>query len=155
MTPRAFGIGASLLFCLTLSAPPAAPAQALPPPPKPVPDRVPPMSVSPSPPVDESGQKPPPDTDVAEIQPKDCVKTDTDFVDERGTSMFRVTLRNLCKKRSRCTVHAYVVTAFGPSSGRRVLTLSPVSKEGAVKSYAIAIKQAAGMANVSLSCVEF
>jgi hypothetical protein len=82
----------------------------------------------------------------------DCVSSDSGFKDGKPPT-FVIELRNVCEKRVRCTVDAYVVGARGPLQGRARLILPPGSKDQATrKAYVMKVKSAGGMANVSYSC---
>lgn len=82
-----------------------------------------------------------------------CVTDEARFVETGGTPTFAITLTNSCALRIRCTVNAYIVTAMGPSTGQKVLTL-PVAGPGqpTQASYVMKIKQASGSANTSRTC---
>jgi hypothetical protein len=98
----------------------------------------------------EPGQTPP-----AQALPenRECIDGRSGFRSKGKASAFVIELTNSCEQRFRCTVNAYVVNAFGTARGRAVLTLAPKSKgEAAHKSYAIKVKSAGGMANVSRTC---
>jgi hypothetical protein len=106
---------------------------------------------------DEAGQKPPVDQAApAEQQEKPkCVASKTDWKQNGKAVAFVIELQNSCEVRLKCTVEAYVVGSRGPAQGQGTLILAPKSKGAAsTRSYALKVKSAGGMANVSHSCKE-
>jgi hypothetical protein len=84
---------------------------------------------------------------------RECISSDNDFKASGRAGVFVVALKNACEKRFRCNVNAYVVTAFGPSTGKAVLTLAPKSHGAAAhQSYTMKIKENGGSANVAYRC---
>jgi hypothetical protein len=87
---------------------------------------------------------------VAET-PSNCVADKSGFKDKT----YVVELANLCERRMRCQINAYVVTSRGPIKGRKTLTLAPVSKGAAArKVYVMKLTEAGGTADVSRHCKE-
>ena len=100
------------------------------------------------------GGKPAAPETVAADDSKSCIKDESGFKQNGKAATFEVTLINTCPRPMRCTVNAYIVTANGPTSGKSVLMLPGKSKRAAAKktTYAIPVKTAGGMANVSRDC---
>jgi hypothetical protein len=97
------------------------------------------------------GQQPPAEPPAPE-EPK-CISTDTSYKKVGNSPMFEIALTNSCEKRLRCTIHAYVVGAFGPATGKGTVILAPKSKGAdAHKSYVMKVKQIGGTANISHEC---
>jgi hypothetical protein len=87
---------------------------------------------------------------AAPKKPPNCIADKAGF---KPNKTFVIEISNRCELRVRCTVSAYIVTSRGPTSGRKVLTLAPVSKGAAAhKTYVIRLNEAGGMANSSHSC---
>jgi hypothetical protein len=108
----------------------------------------------------EDGQTPPaqsqtpPPAEPAKEEPK-CVTNDADFKQNGKSNAFVIALTNTCEKRMKCTVNAYVVTAGGPTTGRKVLILAPKSQGAAAQqSYVMKVKDAGGTASISSKCTE-
>ena len=100
---------------------------------------------------DESGQKPP--AEQKPVEDKKCVSTDTRYVKAGNGSTFRITLKNDCEQRLRCTVRAYHVDSSGPHTGKGTLTLGPKSKGAqASKDFVMKVGDMGGSANISHAC---
>src|SRR5262249_34083756 len=86
---------------------------------------------------------------------KDCVVGTSGFKQDGRSALFVITLQNNCEKRLKCEVSAFITTAKGQNSGESILFLAPKSEGVAARqSYAIPVRQASGMANVSRECNE-
>jgi hypothetical protein len=87
-------------------------------------------------------------TPVAQMPPN-CIADKSGFKDKS----YVVELANLCERRVRCKINAYIVTSRGPTSGRKTLTLAPASKGAAAhKVYVMKLTEAGGTADVSRQC---
>src|SRR5262245_57325164 len=64
------------------------------------------LCASPAPAASETSAKPEPNVT------RDCIKYDSDFKRDGTAGLFVVELTNTCEQRLRCTVNAYVITAF-------------------------------------------
>jgi len=94
----------------------------------------------------------PDDAQQAQLAPstRECIVHNEDFT---ASKTFVIELTNTCEQRIRCTLHAYVVNAMGPTKGEATLTLEPVSKgTEARKLYILKLKENYGEANTSQSC---
>jgi hypothetical protein len=102
---------------------------------------------------DTSGQRPPNDAQQDGQQPtneRTCIVHNEDFT---ASKTFVIELTNTCEQRIRCTLHAYIVNASGPTKGEATLTLEPASKGAdARKVYTVKLKESYGEANTSQSC---
>jgi hypothetical protein len=107
----------------------------------------------------QAPSNPPPGTPApsAEQQnPAECVDQTGDYVDHAGTVTYVIGLTNKCDKRVKCVIDAYVVGARGPASGHATLTLGAASSGAAAKkTYAMTVKSAGGIAQVSRDCQVF
>jgi hypothetical protein len=77
---------------------------------------------------DTSGQRPPNGAQQDGQQQTDepaCIVHTEDFTPSKT---FVIELTNTCEQRIRCTLHAYIVNASGPTKGEATLTLEPASK---------------------------
>jgi hypothetical protein len=104
------------------------------------------------------GQKPP--TEQAEQKPAEpkkeepkCVTNQSGFKQVGDKPVFEVALENSCDVRLKCTVDIYVLGAKGPTQGHTTLVLGPAAKgQTTRKVYALKVKSAGGMANMSQEC---
>jgi hypothetical protein len=97
----------------------------------------------------ESGQTPP----QASGPSDGCVSHDASFKEQGGKPVFVIALQNVCEKRMRCVVNAYLTTSHGPTKIRAKMTLAPQSRgKAASKSHVTPLRGNGGMANVSHSC---
>jgi hypothetical protein len=85
-------------------------------------------------------------------QPK-CVTSQSAFKQVGGKPVFEVALENSCDVRLKCAVDIYVLGAKGPAQGHATLVLGPAAKgQTTRKVYALKVKSAGGMANMSQDC---
>jgi hypothetical protein len=97
----------------------------------------------------ESGQTPPNVTGPGD----GCVSHDAGFRRQGDKAMFVIELKNICEKRFRCRVSAYLTTSHGPQQIKAVLVLAPQSRgKAAQKSHVTPLRQDGGMASVSHTC---
>ena len=83
----------------------------------------------------------------------ECIATSGDYVTRGKAVTYVITLENKCEQRLKCIVDAYVVGAKGPASGHTTMILAPQSQGAAAKkSYAMKVKAAGGMAQLSRDC---
>ena len=82
-----------------------------------------------------------------------CVTNQSGFKQAGGKPVFEVALENSCDVRLKCTVDIYVLGAKGPTQGHTTLVLGAAAKGQATrKVYALKVKSAGGMANMSQGC---
>ena len=110
--------------------------------------------------INDPGQTPPKDETSVQQQtqqppePVKCIVDDARFWNGDKPS-FKISLRNNCETRIRCTVSAYVVTSFGPKQGQGTLILEPKSKGAkSFKTWSLRLKDGNGSANASHKCVD-
>jgi hypothetical protein len=85
-----------------------------------------------------------------------CIDETGDYQSCGGTVTYVIGLSNKCDKRLKCTIDAYVVGAKGPASGHTTMILGAASSGAAAKkSYAMRVKAAGGIAQVSRQCRVF
>ena len=97
------------------------------------------------------------DKEQAKQEPKKeepkCVTNQTGFKQVGDKPVFEVTLENSCDMRIKCTVDIYVLGAKGPTQGHTTMVLGPAAKgQSTRKVYALKVKSAGGMANMSQEC---
>jgi hypothetical protein len=85
---------------------------------------------------------------------KDCVTdTGSGFRQDGRNASYVIELQNNCERRLKCEVSAFITTAKGQTSGESILFLAPKSAGATSRqTYAIPLRQASGMANVSREC---
>jgi hypothetical protein len=99
----------------------------------------------------DEGQKPPSEQAAPE-KPK-CVTSDTTWKEKGKAVMFEVQLQNTCDMRLKCTVDAFVTGSRGQAQGHGTIILAAAPKGQTTRNvYAMKVKSAGGMANVSHSC---
>ena len=111
-----------------------------PPPPQPLPDAA-------SPSAAQQSQAP----DAAK-DPQACIEETGDYVTHGNAVTYVIGLENKCDKRLKCKIYAYVVGARGPASGETTMVLGAKSSGAAKQSFAMKVKSAGGMAQVSRDC---
>jgi hypothetical protein len=85
-----------------------------------------------------------------------CIEETGDYQSHGSAVTFVIGLANKCDKRLKCTIDAYVVGAKGPSSGHTTMLLGAASSGAAArKTYAMKVKAAGGIAQVSRQCRVF
>lgn len=95
--------------------------------------------------ANQDGQTPP-------EKPK-CVSSNTGFKEKGNAATIEIELLNSCDMRLKCTVDAFVIGARGQVQGHRTLILPAAAKgQTTRKAYAMKVRSAGGMANVSHSC---
>ena len=104
------------------------------------------------------GQKPaaektePKASETKKEEPK-CVTNQTGFKQVGDKPVFEVALENACDVRLKCTIDIYVLGAKGPVQGHTTMVLGPAAKgQTTRKVYALKVKSAGGMANMSQEC---
>ncbi|WP_157100494.1 hypothetical protein [Rhodoplanes sp. Z2-YC6860] len=103
------------------------------------------------------GQEPPAEksekpSDTKKEEPK-CVTNQTGFKQVGDKPVFEVALENSCDVRLKCTIDIYVLGAKGPVQGHTTMVLGPAAKgQTTRKVYALKVKSAGGMANMSQEC---
>jgi hypothetical protein len=101
------------------------------------------------PPAGKTEQKPP---ETKKEEPK-CITNQTDFKQVGDKPVFEVALENSCDVRLKCTIDLYVLGAKGPVQGHTTMVLGPAAKgQTTRKVYALKVKSAGGMANMSQEC---
>jgi hypothetical protein len=99
--------------------------------------------------ANESGQTPPDVTGVSD----GCVSHEASFKRQGDKALFVIDLKNVCEKRFRCRVAAYLTTSHGPQQIRAVVVLAPQSRgKAAEKSHVTPMRAYGGAASVSHSC---
>ena len=105
------------------------------------------------------GQKSPAEQqDTAKIEeaaaekPK-CVTSNTAWREKGKSITFEIELLNTCDMRLRCTVDASVLGARGQAQGHGTVVLAAAPKGQTTRNvYAMKVKSAGGMANISHTC---
>ena len=102
------------------------------------------------------GQKPPSEqqntTKTEDEKPK-CVTSNTAWREKGKSITFEIELQNTCDMRLRCTVDAFVLGARGQSLGHGTVVLAAAPKGQTTRNvYAMKVKSAGGMANISHTC---
>jgi hypothetical protein len=88
--------------------------------------------------------------------PQSCLTETGDYVSHSSGVSYLIGVENKCDKRIKCTIDAYVVGAKGPASAHITMILGAASSgAGAKKSYAMKVKAAGGIAQVSRDCKIF
>jgi hypothetical protein len=110
-------------------------------------------------PAPSDGQKPPvaeeepAKTDEAAGEKPKCVTSNTAWREKGKSIMFEIELLNTCDMRLRCTVDAFVMGARGPAQGHGTVVLAAAPKGQTTRNvYAMKVKSAGGMANISHTC---
>ncbi len=99
----------------------------------------------------DDGQKPPAEQAAPE-KPK-CVTSNTNFKEKGKAAIFEVELQNTCDMRLKCTIDAFVTGARGQAQGHGTIILAAAPKGQTTRNaYALKVKSAGGIANVSHSC---
>lgn len=118
----------------TPAAPPALPQNPLPGTPSPA---AAPQSAAPGSPADL----------------QECLRETGDYVTRGRTVDYVIGITNTCEKRLRCEIFANVTGARGTVLGHTVMILGTASSgAGAKKTYAMRVKAAGGVAQVSREC---
>jgi hypothetical protein len=82
-----------------------------------------------------------------------CLKETGDYRTEGKAVAYVIGITNACDKRIRCEIFANVIGARGSSLGHTVMILGPTSQGAASrKTYAMRVKEAGGIAEVSREC---
>jgi hypothetical protein len=116
---------------ITPAAPPALPEHPLP-------------GTQPSP-------APAPQTVAPDLQ--DCLHETGDYVTHGKTVDYVIGITNTCEKRMRCEIFANVTGARGTALGHTVMILGSAKNGNAAKrTYAMPVKSAGGIAQVSREC---
>lgn len=103
------------------------------------------------PPAEQAEQKP---AEPKKEEPK-CVTNQTGFKQDGDKPVFEVALENSCGVRLKCTIDIYVLGAKGPVQGHTTMVLGPAARgQTTRKVYALKVKSAGGMANMSQQCKE-
>jgi hypothetical protein len=85
-----------------------------------------------------------------------CIEQTGDYVSHGDAVTYVIGFTNKCYKRLKCKIYAYVVGARGPASGETTLVLGAKSSgDAAKKTYAMKVKSAGGVAQVSRECRVF
>ena len=99
--------------------------------------------------ANESGQTPP----NASGPSDGCVSHDASFKEQGGKPVFVIALQNICEKRMRCVVKAYLMTSQGSTRIRATMTLAAQSRgKAASRSHVTPLRENGGMATTSHSC---
>jgi hypothetical protein len=105
------------------------------------------------PPAEEQAEQKPAEQKAEKKEEPKCVTNQTAFKQVGDKPVFEVVLENACDTRIKCTVNVYVMGAKGPSQGQSTLVLGPAAKgQTTRKVYALKVKSAGGMANMSQEC---
>lgn len=82
-----------------------------------------------------------------------CVTSNTAWREQGKSTTFEIELQNICDKRLKCTVDAFVTGARGQAQGHGTVVLAAAPKGQTTRNvYALKVKSAGGMANISHSC---
>lgn len=82
-----------------------------------------------------------------------CVISNTAWKEKGKAVSFEIELQNVCGQRLKCTVDAFVIGSRGQAKGHGTLILAAGSKGQPTRNaYAMKVKSAGGMANISHSC---
>lgn len=99
----------------------------------------------------DDAQKPPVEQAAPE-KPK-CVTSNTNFKEKGKAAIFEVELQNACDMRLKCTIDAFVTGSRGQAQGHGTIILAAAPKGQTTRNaYAMKVKSASGVANVSHSC---
>ena len=105
------------------------------------------------PPAEQQDEQKPAEPKAEKKEEPKCVTNQTAFKQAGDKPVFEVVLENSCDVRIKCTVNVYVLGAKGPSQGQSTLVLGPAAKgQTTRKVYALKVKSAGGMANMSQEC---
>ena len=105
------------------------------------------------------GQKPPAAQEepakidkATDDKPK-CVTSNTAWREKGKSITFEIELLNTCDMRLKCTIDASVLGARGPAQGHGTVVLAAAPKGQTTRNvYAMKVKSAGGMANISHTC---
>jgi len=90
---------------------------------------------------------------AAANDPQSCLQETGDYVSHGNVVTYLIGLTNTCDKRLRCEIFANVSGARGTSLGHTVMILGAASSGAwAKKTYAMRVKTAGGIAQVSRAC---
>jgi hypothetical protein len=82
-----------------------------------------------------------------------CLQETEDYVTRGRTVIYVIGIANTCDKRLRCEIFANVTGARGSSLGHTIMTLGAAgSGAAASQTYAMPVKAAGGMAQISRDC---
>lgn len=99
---------------------------------------------------------PPPEQPAADQPPPEkpkCVTSNTFWKEQGKAASFEIELQNSCDVRLKCTVDAFIIGARGQAQGRGTVILAAAAKGQTSRGvYAVKVKSAGGMANISHSC---
>lgn len=105
------------------------------------------------PPAGQQDEQKPAEQKAEKKEEPKCVTNQTAFKQVGDKPVFEVVLENSCATRIKCKVNVYVLGAKGPSQGQSTLVLGPAAKgQTTRKVYALKVKSAGGMANMSQEC---
>ncbi len=95
----------------------------------------------------------PPQPDAGTGPQLNCISEDDKFKAIGNKPGFAITLQNLCERRMKCEVFAYITTAKGPTQARGTLVLAPKSRgEAAKATYAVRVKMMGGNTTSTREC---
>ena len=82
-----------------------------------------------------------------------CLRETDDYVTRGKTVLYVIGLTNSCDKRLRCEIFANVTGSRGSALGHTIMTLGAAGSGPAAKqTYAMHVKAAGGMAQISREC---
>jgi hypothetical protein len=82
-----------------------------------------------------------------------CVTSNTAWREKGKSTTFEIELQNICDMKLKCTVDAFVTGARGQAQGHGTVVLAAAPKGQPTRNvYAMKVKSAGGMANISHSC---
>ena len=91
--------------------------------------------------------------DTATAGPAACIEETGDYQTHRGSVSYVIGLKNNCEERLKCEIFASVTGARATALGHTTLILGATSQGAAAKkSYAMKVKTAGGVAQVSRTC---
>lgn len=100
-----------------------------------------------------AGQHEPAKTEEAAGEKPKCVTSNTAWREKGKSITFEIELLNTCDMRLRCTVDASVLGARGQAQGHGTVVLAAAPKGQTTRNvYAMKVKSAGGMANISHTC---
>jgi hypothetical protein len=89
----------------------------------------------------------------AAADPQACLQETGDYVTRGRTVLYVIGIANTCDTRLRCEIYANVTGVKGASLGHTIMTLGAASSGAAAKqTYAMRVKAAGGVAQVSRDC---
>lgn len=92
-------------------------------------------------------------TEEAAAEKPKCVTSNTAWREKGKSITFEIELLNTCDMRLRCTVDASVLGARGQAQGHGTVVLAAAPKGQTTRNvYAMKVKSAGGMANISHTC---